>query len=303
MRFNVRLLMLITALGASGCSDWTGSRPAAAYLPPAGQYAPPAQSTQRVRVAVPDVAIENPAGLAPDVDAQAAASDELFAMLDASGRFDLTERMRLQQVLAEQGLADMFQPGRLVHPAPVHGFDYVMLGQLSGLAVRREPEPSNVSVAGVEHALNIGPGWSPKLIVDAKVDLMLVDVHSGAVVVSGKGEFHHTAPPKEFGLQLTSEQLLNTPQVRLTPADTHHVLKLVLDETLRPLLPRVDRWAAALPPPHDSLAGSPVANPLATQPSSRPVPQVLTATQICPECGARVAADQEFCPNCGHKLR
>ena len=315
MRSLVRLFaFIISTASLIGCSDWTGSRPTAPYTPVAGQYAPAAQPAPRMRAAVPAVAVDNPVGFAPDLDLQAAAADELFTLLNDSGRFDLTERQRMQNLLAEQHLTGMLQPGRLVHPAAVRGFDYVVLGHLTELSLQRETEPSQMSVAGLERTLNIGQGWSPKLIANAQIDLMIVDAHTGAVAVSTKGEFHHTAPPQQFGLQLTSDQLLNSPNVRLNPVDSHHILRLVVDEAIRPMLPRVDRWAATLPPAHDSLAtevppgnpldSHPYANPLAaTQPAPRPVPPVLSATQICPECGARVTRDQEFCPNCGHKLR
>lgn len=310
------ILLCLASLVAIGCSNWTGAPPAAAYTPAPGQYAPPAQPAPRVRTAIPPMAVDNPIGLAPDVDPQAAASDEAFALLDDSGRFDLIERQHLQSLLAEQHLAEIIQPGRLVHASPVRGFDYLLLGHITEMSVAREPPPSQASVAGVERALNIGQGWSPKLIANAKVDLSIVDVRTGAVIMVAKSEFHHTAPPKQFGLQLTSDQLLNTPDVRLNPVDTHRMLRLVLDEAIRPMLPRVDRWAATLPPGRDAVAGDSAppadatqphaaadASPAATRPAQRPSAGVLSATQICPECGARVSKDEEFCPNCGHKLR
>lgn len=301
-RIAMNILLAGAALCVGGCSDWAGSRPASAYVPPPGQYAPPAQTAPRLRVAIPAAAVENPAGLAPDVDPQAAASDELFSLLDSSGRCDLTERLRLQQALAEQGLIGMIEPGRLVHPAPVRGFDYLLLARISGLSINRESPPDQFSMAGVENTLHVGQGWTPRLIADAKVDLTLVDARSGAVAVAAKGDFHQIAAPHDLGLQLTTAQLSSTSALHLNPSDTQRILRLALDEALRPMLPRIDRWAAAQSAPQDvtSLVAA------ATAPSSRPAgaaPQILLSTQICPECGARVGADQEFCPNCGHKLR
>ena len=68
----------------------------------------------------------------------AVGSDELVSLLDSSNRFDLTERNRLRQLLAAQGQADMIEPGRLVHPvATVQGFDYLLLGKITGLAATK----------------------------------------------------------------------------------------------------------------------------------------------------------------------
>jgi curli biogenesis system outer membrane secretion channel CsgG len=308
-RFTIQIVLTFATVILAGCSDWTGSHATPSYLPPTGQYAPPAEPTPRLRVAVPAMAVDNPAGVIADVDVHAAASDELFALLDASSRYDLTERQRLAVVLAEQNLSEMIQPGHLIHPAPVQGFDYALLGHFTQFSVQREPEPGTMSMASMQKSLHMGAGWIPKLIADAKVKLTMIDVHTGVVIMSGASEFHHTMTPQELGLQLTSDQLLNTPQVRLNPADTHHILRLVLDDGVRPLLPRLDRWAAALPPPHDSPSAviNPVHSmadkPLAAHSATRPAGTVLNANSICPECGAKVRADQEFCPVCGHKLR
>ena len=301
-RVTMHMLLTVTAIVSAGCSDWTGSHPASSYLAAPGQYAPPAQAATRLRVAVPMAAVNGAVGLAPDVDAQAAAADELFSLLDASGRFDLIERSRVGQMLAEQRLSDMLQPGRLMHPAAVRGFDYVILAQITSLSVQREAEPSQVSVAGIENALHVGTGWVPKLIADAKLDLTVVNAHTGAVELAGKRAFHHASAPEDFGLQLTSSQLLAMPRAQLTATDTHRLLRLVLDDALRPLLPRVDRWAAAQPSQDTTAEPTPV-GPLSTGSATRPAPAILSATAICPECGARVAKDQEFCPTCGHKLR
>lgn len=302
-RFTIQIVLTMAMLGVCGCSDWTASHPASTYVAPPGQYTPPAESAPRLRVAVPELAVEKPIGLAADVDPQAAASDELFSLLDSSNRCDLTERVRLRQALAEQKLSDMLEPGRLDHPAAVQGFDYVLLGRITDLSIRRELPPNSLSVAGVENSLHIGQAWTPKLFASAKVSLSLVNARTGAVAVMGNAEFYRAALPHDLGLQLSSEQLAGNQEVRLNAADTHRILRLALDETLRPLLPRIDRYAAAQPSPKETarLAGG-----SATAPSSRPTsvaPHILLSTQICPECGARVAADQEFCPNCGHKLR
>jgi curli biogenesis system outer membrane secretion channel CsgG len=308
-RFAIQIVLAFATAVLAGCSDWTGSHATPSYLPAPGQYAPPAEATPRLRVAVPAMAVDNPVGVIADLDVQAAASDELFALLDASSRYDLTERQRLAVVLAEQKHSDMIQPGRLIHPAPVQGFDYALLGHFTQFLVQREPEPGKMSMASMQKSLHMGAGWIPRLIADARVDLTMVDVHTGVVIMSGASEFHHTMTPQELGLQLTSDQLLNTPLVRLNSADTRHILRLVLDDTLRPLLPRLDRWAAALPPSHDgppavvNSVHSMADNPLAAQSATRPAGTVLNATSICPECGAKVRADQEFCPVCGHKLR
>jgi curli biogenesis system outer membrane secretion channel CsgG len=298
LRRIVPLLLTAWATTLAGCSDWTAPHPTQSYLAAPGQYAPPAEPLPKLKVAVPALAVEGPTGIASDVDPQALGADELFALLDASARFDLTERIRLTQLLSNQGLTDMIAPGRLVHPGAIHGVEYLMFGQVRQLSVQKEPPPAKATLAGVEQMLHVGPGYVPKIIVSAKVDLQMVDAHTGAVAVAGHGGFQRTSTPGELGLQMTSDQLSAMSQVSLNATDTRTVMRLVLDDTLRPMIPRLDRWAAALQstaPSHEITFNT------ATQPAKAGTP-VFTSATICPECGAKVGADQEFCPNCGHKV-
>ena len=271
-----------------------------------GEYAPPAQPAPRLRVAVPDLAVDDANGMAPDVDLMAAASDELVSLLDSSNRFDLTERNRLRQLLLDQAQADMIQPGRLVHPIPtVQGFDFLLLGKISDLAVTKVPPPDTVSIAAFEQAVGMEK-YVPTLTATAKVELWLVDAKTGTVAAAQKADFNHVGTPQSMGLQLTSAQLAHVPSAQLNPTDTRHILRLVLDSALRPMLPRIDRFASGQKAHSDSLANS-LSSPT-TQPTEHPTTQSPPTSSpaafvICPECGARVSADLEFCPNCGHKLK
>src|SRR5689334_14156137 len=115
------LATMVLAVWGVGCGP-SGSHATNQMLAVPGQYAPPAQATARLRTAVPDLAVGPAVGTAADVDLMAAGSDELFSLLDATGRFDLTERQRLRDLLSQQHLTDMLRPGQLAHPAPVRGF-------------------------------------------------------------------------------------------------------------------------------------------------------------------------------------
>jgi curli biogenesis system outer membrane secretion channel CsgG len=295
------MVLALIAASLCGCGGWSKTPAAEQPVVAVGQYAPPAQPAPRLRVAVPDLAIDNGKGAAVDVDLAAVGSDELVSLLDASNRFELTERNRMRRMLAEQGHQDMILPGRLVHPvATLQGFDYVFLGSIADLAVNKEPPPDTVSVAHFEQMIGVEAAYVPRLIISAGVELMLVDARSGAMAVMQKSEFRHVGTPASMGLQLTSNQLAQAPRAQLNPQDTRRVLRLVLDNALRPMLPRIDRFAASQQPMPNSLANS-TPNPT-TRPAGQPQP-APSAFVICPQCGVRVSADQEFCPNCGHKLK
>jgi hypothetical protein len=256
-----------------------------------------------VKVALPDVAVGYAQGAAPDVDLMAVASDELLSLLQSSNRFDLTERQRLRQILVEQNHAEAIQPGRLMHPGSIRGVDLLLLGQIDDLSIKKQAGPDTLSVTGVMQSTRIEK-IIPRLDIDANVTLKLVDVKSGAAEVVSTDKFHLIVRPDELGLKITADQLKEVSEVRLGPEDTQTILRFVLDEPIRPMLPRIDRWA--------------LANSKSTEPPSPPLPpQTQTSAEqqsapprisppkllICPECGAKLTGDEEFCPTCHHKLK
>jgi hypothetical protein len=303
MRRIPKILVTVFMLGSLiGCSGWSNSKPPTVEdLNIPGKYAPPEMPTPRLRVAVAELAAPTVVGTASDINIPAVGSDELFSLLDSSNRFDLTEHHRLIDLLANQNLSDMLVAGKLAHPAPVKGFDYLLLTQVSQLSIIKEPPPEKASVEGVKQLLHIDDSTPQNVIVDAKVELMLVDPRTGAMDVSSEADFHRTATPLALNLHISGADMGSDQPLKLSDADTHQVLRLVLDNAVRTMLPRLDRFAAAT---SNQPKGIATANP-ATAPAvtTRLDTTTLTASVICPECGAKVSADQEFCPNCGHKLR
>ena len=293
--------------GLTGCSSSGGGSTPSLTAP--GHYAPPAQSTPRLRVAVPDVGVGYAVGTAVDVDLMAIGSDELFNLLQSSDRFDLIERQRLRQILAEQKLLDMVQPGRLMRPGAIRGIDTLFLATINELSIKKQRGPGTVSVTGIMQATHIEK-VIPRLVIDANVDLQMVDVKTGTVDVNQSNKVHVVATPEELGLKLTADQLKEESEVHLTPEDTRVVLRYVFDVPLRPMIPRIDRFAVVTSP------GTPADNSLSqsqsqTQSQSQSVSPTTQSTTgqkrqallICPDCGYKLTGDEEFCPNCHRKLK
>jgi curli biogenesis system outer membrane secretion channel CsgG len=297
----VKLAIVTLSAALIGCS--TPAPQAAALLVP-GHYPPSAEPTPRLKVALPDVAVGYAQGAAPDVDLMAVASDELLSLLQSSNRFDLTERQRLRQVLTEQNSLDMIQPGRLAKPGVIRGIDMVLLGQINDLSIKKQEGPDTLSVTGLMQKTHIEK-VIPHLAIDANVSLALVDVKTGAADVARSDRFHLIATPQELGLKLTSDQLNEVSEVRLSPEDTHTVLRYILDQPLRPMLPRIDRFALEMPSqkPIASKGDVVMQSPGKSQPDTRPSTDKKVLLLICPDCGFKLTGDEEFCPNCHRKLK
>jgi hypothetical protein len=302
MRYLFGLFATFVTLSLfTGCSGWSGSKPPTVEdLNVPGRYAPPEFPTPRLRVAVAELSAPDAVGMASDLSIPTTGSDELWSLLDSSNRFDLTEHHRLADLLASQKLSDMLAAGRFAHPGPVKGFDYLLLAQVTPLSIVKEPPPEKASVEGVKQLLHIDETAPKNVVVDAKVELTLVDPRTGAVDISSSTDFHRVATPQALGMRVSGAELASDQPLKLGDADTQQILRLVLDNAVRNMLPRLDGFAAATSKQSQSIAAMPTTAPGG---ATRPDTTILTASVICPECGAKVSADKEFCPNCGHKLR
>src|SRR4051794_2236689 len=124
----IRVLTLVLAAALTGCVTATPDAPA---LSEPGKYPRPTQPVRRLSVGVAEVAISSPQYSAPDLDLKNVVSDQLFEMLQASNRYDLTDRHRLQELLVAQHQTDAIQPGKLTHPIVIQGVDYVFLAEVA----------------------------------------------------------------------------------------------------------------------------------------------------------------------------
>lgn len=294
IRFGAVGCALALVLGLAGCSGWNGAS-APQYMQEPGQYAPPTTQGAPVRAGIPAAQVGAAEGLSPAVPLAAAASDELVSLLNATGRVDPIERVRLHEMLAARSAANLLEAGRVAHPVVLHDIDYLLVPRIDSIRVTRPPAPAQLSVAGVEDMLHLAKP-AANLLVQARTELLLIDPAAGVTRLVVRRQFNHLASPRTFGLKITDQEVQAAASPVLGPDDTHRVLRLVLDDAVRDLLPKLAQL-----PAHAALAtavsGTPAAS--ARAPTTRPLP---VATVICPECGAKVPADAEFCPNCGHKM-
>jgi len=295
-KFGIALLGCV----ACGCTGLTGTPHANAFVATPGQYPPPPAGATRPHVGVPAMAASVREGLENSVPVGEISADQLVTLLLASDRLSPIDRERVMALAREQGRGDSLRNGTLVRPASLAGIDYLLLGEVRDLSVRREPPPEQLSVAGVEQMLNVAPQWHPRLFVDCTIALRLVRPSDGAIILTSQTPFHRAAFPKEIGLTVSAD---GEGEIKLSQSDSAKVLRLALDAALRDMLPRLDQWTVALA--HQPAGTQPVvasAHPT-TAPAGVTSGSQKALTLICPECGFRVSKDDQFCPNCGAKLR
>src|SRR5689334_6779408 len=72
------------------------------------------------------------------------AADEMVRLILRSGRFEVVDRTATAEILERSKLVGIIRPGRLVQTATVPGIDYVLLGSISNLHIKRQaPRPAD----------------------------------------------------------------------------------------------------------------------------------------------------------------
>lgn len=215
-------ILVAAALGGLatlGCTSSSESAKRDTMTAHVGNYTPPPARTPRV--GVPPFSVQAAAGSFGGSDGSelnALAADQMTSLLDASGRFRVIERAQLQKLLDEQNLEGIVKAGEMAKSAQVRGVDYLLLGRVTNLRVKREDKKSGLGVAQVGGLVNLG-GFDYKkkdirVTTEAGVDIRLVDPSSGEVVVSNFSEFQRSDAANAIGIAILGAMPNQTPTSR-----------------------------------------------------------------------------------------
>jgi hypothetical protein len=284
-----------------GCNGLHESAPPAEFYAQPGVYPPPPDNAPRPRVGIPVPAVQIVTGADPTDRAGEDAAEALLTLAQASERFNPVDRTRLAELIGQQGLSGMLRPGALVHPAPLEGIDYLLLCSIENLSITGNAPPPKVSAAEVENLLHISKP-EEKMNTSAIVELKLVDPRTGKSLAEVTDSFNRSCPPMAMGFATPPPDAVNG-QYLLNDDQLNRVVKVVLDDALRKLLPDVDSAIGQLPHNGVALFTPPTTELL--QPGgalNKPGARPAALTVRCPECGFQCSIYDEFCPNCGTRL-
>jgi len=309
-RVGAGVAFLVAGAGLVGCSHSSESASRDTLTANVGQYPPPPSGVNRPRVGVPPFAVNTSGGIfSSGSDINALAADQMTTLLDQSDRFRVIERAQLQKLLDEQNLEGIVKPGELAKPGQVRGVDYLLLGKVTNLRVKRENKGNEFGLAQVGGGLvNVG-GADVKnnqvdITTECGVDIRLVDPTTGELMTSNFSEFKRTDSASSMGLSILGANAQSSADVQLSEDDKGKILRLALDDALRKSLSKIDHFLRNQPQRSEDSAppgGAPPANTSTGAPANNGNTAVA-AKKFCPQCGAANAADAKFCAKCGAKL-
>ena len=303
--------------GGAGCASSKESAGRDTLTENVGRYEAAPSNVARPRVGVPPFNVKTGAGFSGGNDLNDLAADQMTTLLDASERFSVIERTQLTKLLDEQNLEGIVTPGEMAKPAQVRGVDYLLLGKVTNLRVKKEDKSRGFGLAQVGGLIG-GADVKKKDVVittEAGVDIRLVDPTTGEVVMSNFSEYKKTDEAGAFGLDVLGASAEADANIQIDEDDKGKILRLALDDALRKSIPKLDKFlksgkvkgnggSAAATPATPAVPATPAAPAAPAIRSAVPAAPAAPASakKFCGHCGKEVAAGAKFCASCGGKV-
>lgn len=316
--------LLGLAFAAGGCATSSETAGKQTLTADVGRYSPPPAGIDRPRTGVPPF---ETTGAGSSKELNGIAADQLTTLAVNSERFDVIERAQLEQLLREQGLEGIVKPDELAQSGKVRGVDFLLIGKVSNLRVKAEAAKRGFGLANLHlpggGALGAFDFQRKDSTIKAEcgVDLRLVDATSGQVAAAQHSDYTRTDSIGAFGVTILGVGAQADADLQIDEDNKGLILRLALDDAIREMLPKIDRFllargrekkasAAATSPPAETTtpAGAAPAAPPAAVPAGasgeeiKTAPGAEVAKKFCGNCGGQLAAGAKFCPGCGNKV-
>jgi curli biogenesis system outer membrane secretion channel CsgG len=261
------LWVALTACGTSTSETYSKDS-----IPDIGNYPPPPAGYTKVRAAVMKLQdkTNNRSWHSRPVGEQAA--EQLETLLVNSGRFNMIERLQLENVLKEQGLANVVDPNELARPGRVRGVDYLFLGSITEFSIKIMRTRTGGGIFD-----RVLPGIAPLDIDTSKteietrvaVDIKLVNTTTGEIVAKDAEPVKRVDTASAWGVRVLGIGGDASKDIKVDAESQGRIMRYALDQSLKRMLPAIDAKF------------------------SRPQPS------YCPHCKTELAAGQNFCTKCG----
>jgi curli biogenesis system outer membrane secretion channel CsgG len=321
----VALMSMGIGVWTGGCSSSGESAQRDALTANVGKYDPPPAGAPKPKVGVPPFNVQAGANFGGNSqDLNDLAADQMTTLLDNSDRFRVIERTQLKKLLDEQNMEGIVTPGEMAHPGQVHGVDYLLLGKVTNLRLKKENKSTGFGLAQVGGLINLGGADVKKkdvvITTEAGVDIRLVDPTTGDILLSNFSEYKKTDSAGAMGVDILGASANADADIDISEDDKGKILRLALDDALRKSLPKFDSFLKSGKVKVSPDAGQAAAGPAAQAPAApaapvapaapaapvapaiaTPAAQPAAATKFCPHCGKQIPASATFCPYCGAK--
>ncbi|HYO09491.1 MAG TPA: CsgG/HfaB family protein, partial [Tepidisphaeraceae bacterium] len=240
-------LLSVAVIGwGTGCASSKESAGRDTLTEHVGRYDAAPSGAPKPRVGVPPFNVKTGQGFSGGNDLNDLAADQMTTLLDASERFSVIERAQMTKLIDEQNLEGIVTPGEMAKPAQVRGVDYLLLGKVTNLRVKKEDKSRGFGLGQVGGLINVGAADVKKkdivITTEAGVDIRLVDPTTGEVLLSNFSEYKKTDSAGAFGLDILGASAEADANISIDEDDKGKILRLALDDALRKSIPKLDKF-------------------------------------------------------------
>jgi curli biogenesis system outer membrane secretion channel CsgG len=270
MRYACVLAMTLAAL--AGCGTTTSEEYKRDPMPEIGNYPPTPATWTKVRVAINKFMdkTNNRSSHSRPVGEQA--GEQFETLVIRADRFNVIERLQLENILKEQGLEGIVDPNELAKPGRIRGIDYMFMGAITNFRVKI----NKTSTGGGIFDRVIRP-IAPLDIDTSKttietqvgVDIKLVNTTTGEIVAKDFGEVSRIDTASAWGVRVLGIGGDAKNELKIDEDSQGKILRWALDESFKKMLPPIDNKF------------------------SKPQPS------YCPTCKVELPQNQNFCTKCG----
>lgn len=270
MRYPLVAALILAAL--AGCGTSTKEEYKRDPMPEIGNYKPHPEPWTKVRVAVNKFMdkTNNRASHSRPVGEQA--GEQYETLVVRSDRFNVVERLQLENILKEQGLEGVVDPAELAKPGRIRGVDYLFLGAITNFRVKINKTKTGGGIfdAVIKPIAPLDIDTSKTEIeTQVGVDIKLVNTTTGEIIAKDFGEVSRIDTASAWGVRVLGIGGSAKNELKIDEDAQGKLLRWALDESYKKILPILDNRF------------------------SKPQPT------YCPTCKVELASGSNFCTKCG----
>ena len=294
-------MLFILACSTVGCSSSGESAQRDTLTADVGKYPPPPAGISKPRVGVPPFKVTGTGAVASG-DANELAADQMTTLLEQSERFTMIERAQLTKLLDEQNLEGIVKPGELARPGQVRGVDYLLVGKVTNLRVKKDTKQHELGLARVGNLFGGGDIKKKDIVLTTEcgVDIRLVNPTTGEIMMTSSTEYKRMDTAGAMGVDILGANASSDADIQVDEDDKGKILRLALDDALKKALPKIDSFLVSHPA---KAMGGDASMPMTHEgPAPAGASGAVATKKFCSQCGKEIAGDTKFCPHCGAKV-
>lgn len=231
------------------------------------------------------------------------ASEQFETLVVRSDRFNVVERLQLENIMKEQGLEGVVDPAELAKPGRIRGVDYLFLGSITNFRVKINKTGTSGGI--FDRVIKpIAP-----LDIDTKkttietqvgVDIKLVNTTTGEIVAKDFGEVSRIDTASAWGVRVLGIGGSANNELKIDEDSQGKILRWALDESFKKMLAPIDgKFSQAQPTTCPSCK---IELPAGSNFCTKCGKTSLKPTCSKEGCGTQLETDAKFCGKCGTKV-